>query len=226
MEITSFGGTCLRFKGREGVVVADAYAALVGPTGRGLAADICTYSHADDQARLSLDSTEPLPLRRGEGIKVPTSLGTAFLLDSPGEYEVHEVLITGVRTFRDDHKGAERGRNIAFVYELDGLHAVHLGEIGHLLTEDMVDKVGTVDVACVPLGGALPAARLAELVTQLDAKLIVPMPLDGEASAQEMARFLHEMSVQQSEPATKLTVSASSLPAETTVVVLEARGRA
>jgi hypothetical protein len=52
------------------------------------------------------------------------------------------------------------------------------------------------------------------------------MPLDGDGNAQEMARFLHEMSVQPSEPATKLTVTASSLPAETTVVLLEARGRA
>lgn len=214
----------MRFKGREGVVVADAYAALVGPTGRGLTADIATYSHPEDQSVLRLDTAEPH--RRGDGIKVPTSLGGAFLLDSPGEYEIHEILITGVRTFRDEHKGAERGRNICFVYELDGLHAVHLGETGHLLTEDMLDRLGPVHVACVPVGGALPAARAAELVTQLDAKLIVPMALDDDGSAQEMAKFLHEMSAQQAEPATKLTVTASSLPPETTVVLLEARGRA
>ena len=69
-------------------------------------------------------------------------------------------------------------------------------------------------------------SRAAELVTQLDAKLIVPMALDVEGSASEMAKFLHEMSVQQGEPAAKLAVTISSLPAETTVVLLEARGRA
>ena len=47
MEITWLGDTCVRFKGREGVVVADAYRSVAGPTGRGLTADICTYSHAD-----------------------------------------------------------------------------------------------------------------------------------------------------------------------------------
>jgi hypothetical protein len=225
MEITSFGATCLRFKGREGVVVADAYAALVGPTGRGMTADIATYSHVEDQAALRLDAADREPHRRGEGIKVPTSLSGAFLLDSPGEFEVHEVLITGVRTFRDEQKGALRGRNMCFVYELDGLHAVHLGEIGHLLTEDMIDKLGTVQVACVPVGGSLPAARAAEIVTQLDAKLIVPMTLEGDGSAAEMERFLHEMSVQQPEAAPKLTLTVSSLPQETTVAILEARGR-
>jgi hypothetical protein len=225
MEITSFGGTCLRFKGREGVVVADGYAALVGPTGRGLTADIATYSHAEDQAALRLDGDRRDPLRRGDGIKIPTSLATAFLLDSPGEYEVHEILVTAVRTYRDEQKGALRGRNMCFVYELDGLHAVHLGEIGHLLSEDMVDRMGTVEVACVPIGGSLPAARAAELVTQLDAKLIVPMPLEADGVAAEMEKFLHEMSVHQPEAATKLTVSISSLPPEATVALLEARGR-
>jgi len=225
MEITSYGDTCLRFKGREGVVVTDAFASVVGPTGRGLTADIVTYSRSEQQPTLDLD--RPVAQRRGEGIRVPTSLASAFLLDRPGGYEVHQVLVNGVRTYRDDHKGAEHGTNTCFVFELDGLHAVHLGDMGHLLTEDMLGEVGAVDVACVAIGGALTAARAAELVTQLDAQLIVPMPIDagGADGAAALDRFLHEMSVQHSEPVAKLAVSISSLPQETTVVVLEPRGR-
>jgi L-ascorbate metabolism protein UlaG (beta-lactamase superfamily) len=82
-----------------------------------------------------------------------------------------------------------------------------------------------VEVACVPLGGSLAAARAAELITQLDAKLIVPMALETEGVDSEMERFLHEMSAQQPEAATKLTVTISSLPTETTVALLEARGK-
>ena len=224
MEITSFGDTCLRFKGREGVVVADAFVSIVGPTGRGLTADIATFSHPDTQTTLPLDGAEAR--RRGEGIRVASSLSSAFLLDAPGEYEVHDVLITGVRTYRDDRRGTERGANTCFVYELDGLHAVHLGDAGDLLDEDMLGELGTVDVACVPIGGALPAARAAELVTQLDARLIIPMPVEGNgAAAGALDRFLHEMSVQNLEPVPKLSVTISSLPTETNVVLLEPRGR-
>jgi hypothetical protein len=224
MEITSFGQTCLRFKGREGVVVADAFTSIVGPTGRGLTADIVTYSHAERQPTLDLD--RPVAQRRGEGVRVPTSLTSAFLLDGPGEYEVHEVLIHGVRTFRDEARGAQRGLNTCFVYELDGLHAVHLGDMGHLLNEDMLGELGAVDVACVALGGALSAARAAELVTQLDARLIVPMAMEGDGGGEAaLERFLHEMSVQGTEPVAKLSVTISSLPQETTVAVLEPRGR-
>jgi L-ascorbate metabolism protein UlaG (beta-lactamase superfamily) len=222
MEITSFGGTCLRLKGREGVVAADPFAATVGPTGRGLTADIVTYSHPDRQAALGLDRSSGHS--RGDGIKVPTSLASAFLLDGPGEYEVHGVLVNGVRTYRDDQKGAVRGTNTCFVYELDGLHAVHLGDIGHALTEEALGEIGAVDVACLPLGGALSASKAAEVVAQLEAKLIVPMSADGAFDA-ELARFLHEMGVQHSEPVARLAVTISSLPQETTIALLEARGR-
>jgi L-ascorbate metabolism protein UlaG (beta-lactamase superfamily) len=232
MEIASFGETCLRLKGREGVVVTDAFPRVVGPTGRGLTADIVTYSHADGQSTLGLEEKPPAAAksrkngREAESRRVPTSLESAFLLDSPGEYEVHEILITGVRTFRDEKQGSERGPNTCFVYELDGLHVIHLGDVGHLLTEEELGEIGAVDVVCVPIGGSLPAARAAELVAQLDANLVVLMPLDGEgAGAAELARFLHEMSVQHGEPTPKLSVTASSLPSETTVVLLEARGR-
>jgi L-ascorbate metabolism protein UlaG (beta-lactamase superfamily) len=157
-------------------------------------------------------------------LAVPTSLEPAFLLDSPGEYEVHHVLVSGVRTYRDEESGAQRGGNLCFVFELDGIHVVHLGDVGHLLTEAQVGEIGTVDVACVAIGGALTAARAAELVAQLDAKMIVPMPLDGADKPDgELSKFLQEMSVQGGDPAPKVSVTASSLPTETTVVQLEPR---
>ncbi|CAN5750255.1 MBL fold metallo-hydrolase [soil metagenome] len=227
MEITAYGETCLRFKGREGVVAADAYTTIVGPTGRGLTADIATYSRTDDgRPTLGLEKEARKGARKAEGARLPTSLQSAFLLDSPGEFEVHEVLITGVRTFRDESHGSERGFNTSFVYELDGLHAVHLGDIGHLLDEDMLGEVGSIDVACVPVGGHLSPGRTAELVAQLDAKLIVPMPLESNgAHGESLAKFLHELSVQHSEPVAKLSVTISSLPQEATVVLLEPRAR-
>lgn len=231
MEIVSFGETCLRLRGREGTVAANAFPRIVGPTGRGLTADIATYSHADGQTTLGLESAGAGTAKRKssgkkDGGKVPTSLETAFLLDSPGEFEVHHVLINGVRTYRDDQVGAERGANICFVYQLDNVHVAHLGDIGHLLDEAQLGELGQVDVVCVPIGGSLPAAKAAELVAQLDASLIVPMPVDGNGSGTgELERFLHEMSVAKGEPQPKLTVSVSSLPGETTVVQLDPRGR-
>lgn len=224
MEITWYGGTCIRLRGREGVIVADAYPSVVGPTGRGVTGDLVTYSHPDD---------DPLPVRGrraaaddGRTVIRPGSLEQAFLLDGPGEYEVHDLLVTGVRTFRDDARGVERGPNTCFVYELDTMHTAHLGDIGHTLSEEQLGEIGSVEIVCVPLGPALSAGRAAELVTQLDAKLIVPMPVgDDAAAAGALERFLHEMSVQHATPVPRLSVTISTLPQETTVAVLEPRGR-
>lgn len=225
MEITWLGETCVRLRGREGVVVADAYRHVVGPTGRGLTADVCTYSHSEQAAPwtpagggVALLGTSAL------GIEVPTSLESAFLIDAPGEYEVHEILVTGVRTYRDDSRGSERGVNTSFVYELDGLDVIHLGDVGHVLTEQMLGEIGSVQVALVPLGGALSTARAVELVTGLGANLVVPMPM-GDEPDQALDRFLKEMSVTDPQPVQRLTVSISTVPQETTVVVLEARPR-
>jgi L-ascorbate metabolism protein UlaG (beta-lactamase superfamily) len=231
VEITWYGGGCLRLRGREGVIVADAYRSIVGPTGRGLTADIVTYSHPDPQpvaTRGAWAGTPPstaLGRHSAFGIAPPTSLESAFLLDEPGEFEIHDVLVTGVRTYRDDANGAERGPNVTFAYELDGLHCTWLGDIGHLLTQEQLGELGSVHVACVPIGGALSAARAAELVAQVDAKLVVPIPVavDEGAGAEEMERFIKEMSAQDPVAQPRLSVTISSLPEETTVALLELR---
>ena len=224
MELTWYGRTCVRMRGKEAVVVADPYQSVVGPTGRGITGDVVTFSHPDDapvargkpKGRLSRDGTT----------LIPSSLDSAFVLDGPGEYEVKEVLVTGVRTYRDDARGTEHGKGVSFVVEVDGVHTIHLGEIGHLLSEEKLGDIGQVDIACVPIGGVLTPTKAAALMAQLDPKIVVAMPLDEDApdTREALARFFHEMG---GEPTAqpKLSISLSGLPAETTAVLLESRGK-
>ena len=203
-------------------MVADPYPAVVGPTGRGITGDIVTFSHPDDQ---------PLPKSKGKRSRdgstaIPASLDEAFVLDGPGEFEVKEVLVTGVRTFRDDQRGAEWGRGTAFVVELDGLHVIHLGDIGHLLNEEKLGDIGAVEIVCVPIGGALSSTKAAELVAQLDPRLVIAMPVcpDEADCAEAISKFFQEMGgTPVAQP--KLSVSISTLPQEVTTVLLESRGK-
>ncbi len=193
MELTWYGQTCIRLRGRDAVVVADPYPAVVGPTGRGVTGEVVTFSHPDD-APPSRSRAKGRLSRDGQTV-LPTSLEAAFVLDGPGEYEVRDVLVTGVRTYRDDAK--------------------KLGDIG------------PVDVACVPIGGALSATHAAELVTQLDPRIVVPMLVcqDDAACQDALATFFHEMGGVAGPAVAKLAVTPTSLPSETTTVLLEARGR-
>jgi len=222
MELTWYGRTCIRLRGKDAVVVADPYPSIVGPTGRGITGDVVTFSHPDD-APLPKKATK---LSRDGGTAMPSSLEAAFVLDGPGEYEVHDVLLTGVRTYRDNARGAERGRQTAFMIELDGIHTIHLGDIGHELSEEKLADIGRVEIVCVPIGGALSATKAAALVAQLDPKIVLPMTVcENDADcAEALKKFLHEMGAEPAVQA-KLTVTASSLPAETTTVLLESRGK-
>jgi L-ascorbate metabolism protein UlaG (beta-lactamase superfamily) len=224
MEVQWYGRTCIRLRGKDAVVVADPYQSIVGPTGRGITGDIVTFSHPDDTP---LARGKPKGrLSRDGSTLVPSSLDDAFVLDGPGEYEVKEVLVTGVRTYRDDAKGAERGKGVSFALEVDGIHTIHLGDIGHLLSEEKVADIGSVDIVCVPLGGALTPTKAAAIVAQLDPRIVVPMPVcdDDAECADALRKFFHEMGA---EPVTqpKLSVTASSLPTETITVLLESRGK-
>ena len=188
MEIVSFGETCLRLRGKEGIVATDAFPRIVGPTGRGLTADIVTYSHEDGQQSLGLagngnsSGTAKRKAAKTTASECRPVSRPAFLLDSPGEFEVHHVLINGVQTYRDETRMArERGSNVCFRLRAGRRAVAHLGDIGHLLNQSQVSDFGDVDVVCVSIGGSLAASRAAEIVTQLDAK-------NDRADAPSMAR--------------------------------------
>jgi L-ascorbate metabolism protein UlaG (beta-lactamase superfamily) len=151
-------------------------------------------------------------------------------LTRPGEYESHGVLVTGVRTFHDGQRGAERGENVVFAYEIDGVHIAHLGDLGHLLTEDQLAELGPIDVLLVPAGGqfTISPPEAAEVVAQVGPKLVIPMHYSADGASKDLLgpeRFVHEMGMGQPVRQPKAVVTASSLPDESQVVLLEARGR-
>ena len=230
MELTWQGRFCVRMRSREATVVADPFPADVGPTGRGLTGDIVTFSHDEPLPAGALRQMRKATAPSGEEVLVPASLERAFVLNSPGEFEVRQVLMTGVRTELGERAGGDgrdRARNIAFVYELDGVHVCHMGDIGTLLTEEELGEIGSVELLCLPIGGALTATAASELVAQVDPKLVVPLVVDTDPATSRSAldRFLHEMGASNLVPQPKFSLTISTVPDETTVVLLEQRGR-
>ncbi len=68
--------------------------------------------------------------------------------------------------------------------------------------------------------------KAAELSAQPDPKIVVAMPLDEESQGnrEALAKFFHEMGGEPT-PQPKLAVTISTLPQETTAVLLESRGK-
>ena len=57
MELTYYGRTCVRIRSREATIAYDPYTSIVGPTGRGITADIVTLSYGLCEADLGTSAT-------------------------------------------------------------------------------------------------------------------------------------------------------------------------
>ena len=82
-----------------------------------------------------------------------------------------------VQTFHDDQGGALRGTNTVHVLAAEGLRVVHLGDLGHELSEAQVAPLRGCDALLIPVGGfytidAETAERVADAIAP---RVIVPM---------------------------------------------------
>ena len=208
MEITWLGHSCFRLKGKQATVITDPFSPATGYTLGKVTADIVTVSH-------------PHP---GHSY-VQGVAGEPRILKSPGEYESAGVLSVGVHTYHDNEKGALRGKNTAFVIDVDDVMICHLGDLGHALTAEQVAEIDGVDVLLIPVGGVstIDAVQAAQIVRQLEPKVVIPMHYKTDALKRELEtadRFLKEMGVKEAVPQPKLTVTKNSLPLTTQVTIL------
>jgi L-ascorbate metabolism protein UlaG (beta-lactamase superfamily) len=91
--------------------------------------------------------------------------------------EVRGIKIKAVAAAHDSSGGGQRGANTILCFQIDGLRVVHLGDLGHLLTDSQAGDIGKVDVLMVPVGGyfTIDAKAAQEVCEQLKARVIIPM---------------------------------------------------
>ena len=211
MEITWLGHACFRLRSRETTVITDPPARSSGYTLGSISADVVTISH-QHRSHNAVDACG----------------GNPRIIDGPGEYEVAGVLIDGVRTYHDANQGRDHGRNTAYVIEMEDLRVCHLGDLGHIPTAQQTEAMSDIDILLTPVGGhsTIDAAAAAEVVSLLEPKLVIPMHYRTNVSKAELDPldlFLKQMSLGEVAPQNRLTVTASNLPAQTQVVVLDLR---
>ena len=160
MKIEWMGHACFAIETDAGTrIVTDPFDETVGypmPWGR---ADIVTTSHGH------FDHNHYAPL------------SPANVADEAKAYVFGDVKITGIASFHDDAQGAKRGRNIMFVIEADGKRVAHLGDLGHMLSEEQVRALGELDAVMIPVGGTytLTGEQAAVQAKAIGAKATLPM---------------------------------------------------
>lgn len=211
MEITWYGQSTFKIKGKGTSIVTDPYSPeMLGLKLPKLEADIVAVSHD-----------------HGDHNNVAAVTGYSFVAPGPGEYEIKGIPFIGVDSFHDNSEGSERGRNTIYVFHIDNIAVCHLGDLGQdKLTDDQLNQIDSVDILMIPVGGTytIDAATAAKVVAQLEPKLIIPMHYQVDGLKLELApveTFLKEMGKESAERVTKLSISADKLPEEPQVVILE-----
>ena len=79
--------------------------------------------------------------------------GDFVTVDTAGKCEVKGAKIRSIPCFHDKEGGALRGRNLVSIIECEGLRVAHLGDLGHMPDESLMDQLSGVDVMLIPIGG-------------------------------------------------------------------------
>lgn len=103
--------------------------------------------------------------------------GQPQIITENGPYHVNDIFIEGFSTFHDKNQGRERGTNTIYKIGAEGINLLHLGDLGHALSQDLIDKVGQVDILMLPVGGkfTVDADEAYEIVGSIKPQIVIPM---------------------------------------------------
>lgn len=152
--------------------------------------------------------------------------GKPSVFDWPGQFEKNGVRIWGYRTSHDKVQGQERGENIMYKFEADGISVLHCGDLGMIPDNTFLDEVGDVDVLLVPVGGyyTIDSQEAIDLIKKAEPSIVVPMHYGSEnvliKELAPLSDFLKKIGAESAVPLDKLVVKPEELEEEMKVVVL------
>ena len=212
MKIKWLGHACFLITSKDGVrIITDPYA-----TGGGLkyapineTADVVTVSHEHgDHNNVSAVQGRPEIIK---GVETMTAKGIEF---------------RGVGTYHDASQGQQRGANVVFCFAVDEIKLCHLGDLGHMLSQEQVAVIGAVDILLIPVGGfyTIDASVASQICDRLQPKVAIPMHFRTprcDFPIADAEAFLGDKRSARKAGASEVEFEPEQLPPATQVVVLQ-----
>lgn len=194
MHISWLGQTAIKLQTKyldeDVTVVIDAYKPDTGEFPRSLTPTLALFSKGTDDAI--------------------TLSGDPFIMSSLGECELKEVMVTAFPS--------ENG-NIIFKLNSEQMNIVHLGRLNKKPELAELEKIGSIDILIVPVGGApnyLSDEDAANLVTALEPRIVIPVGFqcDSDPKAKPVTDFIKELGLKPEITDKKVIVKKKDLPQE------------
>lgn len=159
----------------------------------------------------------------------PGHCGVSSLPGNPELFQQSGYLrtmeLTAIPTFHDSRKGRKFGPNTVWRVLVDEVSICHLGDIGHMPTdEQLVDMVPT-DVLLCPVGGvrSLDWEQASTMINVINPMVVIPMhywtPLVGRR-LQRLEKFLSSRSGVMPFDGSTVSITPDSLPGDQPTWVL------
>lgn len=161
MKITWLGQSSFLIEDKRGVkLITDPFDPTIGYDVYSGSADVVLISHH----HFDHDYTKMIK-------------GNPDILDKVGNFQLKDIPISGFASYHDEVKGAKRGLNTIYVFEMDGLRLCHLGDIGYVPSPDEIEKLGKIDVLFIPVGGnfTINGKQAAEIAKLINSHIVIPM---------------------------------------------------
>jgi L-ascorbate metabolism protein UlaG (beta-lactamase superfamily) len=161
MRIKWFGHSCFKITDdRDVKIITDPFDNTVGYKVPNVHSDIVTISHG----HFDHNFTEAIE-------------GNFELINKIGDFYAKDINIRGILSHHDNLGGKKRGDNIIYTFDIGGIKVCHLGDLGHVLNEKQMERIGGVDVLLIPVGGnfTIDSRDAALVVEQLKPSIVIPM---------------------------------------------------
>jgi len=211
MKIKLLGHSCFLITSEKGTkLITDPY--TVGAS--------INYAPIKESADIVIVSHD-----HGDHNNVSAVQGQPQIVKGSGIKNVSGIEFNGVATYHDKSQGKERGDNTIFCFTVDGIALCHLGDLGHLLSQEQVDSLGSVDILFIPVGGVftINVAEASQLCTQLRPKVIIPMHFKTPKCVYPISDvniFLEGKKKVRQWDKSEIEFQAGKLPAESEIIVL------
>ena len=149
----------------------------------------------------------------------------AFIIKSPGEYDIKDVCIKGIQGFHDNVKGSERGQNSIYRIETEQIRLCHVGDLGQKeLSTEQLEAIGDVDILMIPVGGefTVNGKEAVNIMAQIEPKIIIPMhyKIPGlKIKIDPIDEFLKALGIKKLEKMSKLSIKEKDLPKEEVKII-------
>ncbi len=194
MHLSWLGQTTLKIQTKNSdkdvTILIDPYKPVKGDFPRSLSADLALFSRG---------STDSITLTQDP-----------FILETLGELERNGVMLAGF-------PGPDG--TVIFKITAENMSLVHIGAIKQTLSEELIDKLGKIDILLIPAGGSpnyLDLELAAKLVTELEPRIVIPFAThtDTDPNAKPLESFLKELGLKPDATEKKFVIKAKDLPQE------------